>query len=99
VFGPLKTSYREQVERLFRGGADAIAKQHFTLLYSHARDAAMTPRNMDKTTSRKAQKQKDSAKPVAERVKKPPYQVELEVAERQIAASGYSDYCSVLCFA
>jgi hypothetical protein len=243
VFGPLKTAYREQVERLFRGGADTIGKQHFTLLYSHARDAAMTPRNicsgwskaglfplnpdrvlrslakpqgeagqspsqahapsqadsshvppktptsasgldvmrqkleeilgtidahesrlhiqkivnaaeqsltgctllqeknqaliiqnreekirkstkatkvgtakimsyedivqakakrdekLDKTTSRKAQKQKDSAKPVAEPVKKSPYQVELEVAERQIAASEYSDYCSVLCFA
>jgi hypothetical protein len=234
VFGPLKTAYRDQVERLFRRGADTIGKQHFTLLYSHARDAAMTPRNirsgwskaglfplnpdrvlrslakpqgeagqspsqahapsqaptsaswldvmrqkleeilgtidehesrlhiqkivnaaeqsltgctllqeenqaliiqnrekkirkstkatkvgtakimsyedivqakakrdekLDKTTSQKAQKQKDSAKPVAEPVKKPPYQVELEVAERQIAASEYSDYCSVLCFA
>jgi hypothetical protein len=46
VFGPLKTAYREQVERLFRGGADTIGKQHFTLLYSHAREAAMTARNI-----------------------------------------------------
>jgi hypothetical protein len=52
-----------------------------------------------KTTSRKPRKQKGSAKPVAEPVKKPSYQVELEVAERQIAVSEYSDYCSVLCFA
>ncbi|GAB7336815.1 hypothetical protein MBLNU13_g11324t1 [Cladosporium sp. NU13] len=243
VFGPLKTAYREQVERLFRGGADTIGKQHFTLLYSHAREAAMTPRNIGagwskaglfplnpdrvlrsmakppdeagqsfsqahapsqadsplvppktptsasglnamrekldeiigaidehesrlhiqkivnaaeqsltgcallqeenqaltiqnrekkirkstkatkvgtakimsyedivqakakrdekvvKATSRKSRKQKGSAKPVAESVKKPPYQVELEVAERQIASSEYSEYCSVLCFA
>jgi hypothetical protein len=46
VFGPLKTAYRKQVERLFRGGADMIGKQHFTLLYSHAREAAMTACNI-----------------------------------------------------
>jgi hypothetical protein len=46
VIGPLKTAYREQVERLFRGGADTLGKQHFTLLYKHARDTAMTPRNI-----------------------------------------------------
>lgn len=46
VFGPLKHAYREQVERLFRGGAGTIGKQHFTLLYSRARDIAMTPRNI-----------------------------------------------------
>lgn len=48
---------------------------------------------------RKLRKQKGCAKPVAESSKKPSYQVELEVAERQIAASEYSEYCSVLCFA
>jgi hypothetical protein len=243
VFGPLKTAYREQVERLFRGGADTIGKQHFTLLYSQAREAAMTPRNIRagwskaglfplnpdrvlrvlakppdeagqsssqahapsqadlphmtpktptsvsglnvmrqkldeilgaidehesrlhiqkivnaakqsltgcallqeenqaliiqnrekkirkstkatkvgtakimsyedivqakakrdekvvKATSRKSRKQKGAAKPVAESHKKPSYQVELEVAERQIAGSEYSEYCSVSCFA
>ena len=52
-----------------------------------------------KATSRKSRKQKGSAKSVAGPVRKPPYQVELEVAERQIAASEYSEYCSVLCFA
>jgi hypothetical protein len=46
VFGPLKTAYREQVERLFRGGAGTIGKQHFTLLYSRARSTAMTARNI-----------------------------------------------------
>lgn len=46
VFGPLKSAYREQVERLFRGGAGTIGKQHFTLLYSRARDIAMTTRNI-----------------------------------------------------
>lgn len=46
VFGPLKTAYREQVERLFRGGAGTIGKQHFTLLYSRARDIALTARNI-----------------------------------------------------
>lgn len=46
VFGPLKTSYREQAERLYRGGANTIGKQHFTLLYSRARQAAFTARNI-----------------------------------------------------
>jgi phosphopantothenoylcysteine synthetase/decarboxylase len=52
-----------------------------------------------KTTSRKQRKQKGPVRPVAEPVRKPSYQVELEVAERQIAVSEYSEYCSVLCFA
>ena len=46
VFGPLKTAYREQVENLYRGGADTVGKQHFTLLYSRARDRAFTIRNI-----------------------------------------------------
>ena len=46
LFGPLKTAYREQAERLFRGGADMIGKQHFTLLYDRARTVAFTPRNI-----------------------------------------------------
>jgi DDE superfamily endonuclease len=45
-FGPLKTTYREQAERLFRGGANMIGKQHFTLLYDRARTVAFTPRNI-----------------------------------------------------
>ena len=47
VFGPLKTEYREQVERLYRGGAKTVGKQHFTSLYSRARDQALTPRNIE----------------------------------------------------
>jgi DDE superfamily endonuclease len=46
VFGPLKTAYREQVEQLYRGGANTVGKQRFTLLYSRARDVAFTSRNI-----------------------------------------------------
>lgn len=46
IFGPLKTAYRDQVERLLRGGANNIGKKHFTLLYSKARQAAFTSRNI-----------------------------------------------------
>jgi hypothetical protein len=45
-FGPLKTAYRGQVEQLYRGGANTVGKQHFTLLYSRARDTAFTVRNI-----------------------------------------------------
>lgn len=46
VFGPLKTSYREQVERMERGGVNTIGKQHFTYLYSPARENSLTKRNI-----------------------------------------------------
>lgn len=46
MFGPLKTAYREEVERLYRGGANTIGKQHFTLLYARARETAFTSRNI-----------------------------------------------------
>ncbi|KAF2184521.1 DDE-domain-containing protein, partial [Zopfia rhizophila CBS 207.26] len=46
VFGPLKTAYREQVERLYRGGANTVGKEHFTSLYSPARAKALTPKNI-----------------------------------------------------
>jgi hypothetical protein len=46
VFGPLQTAYREQVEQLYRGVAGVVGKQHFTLLYSHARKAAFTQSNI-----------------------------------------------------
>lgn len=45
VFGPLKTAYQE-VERLYRGGANTVGKQHFTLFYSRARETAFTSRNI-----------------------------------------------------
>ncbi|KAF2721187.1 hypothetical protein K431DRAFT_320483 [Polychaeton citri CBS 116435] len=35
-----------EVERLYRGGANTISKQHFTLLYSKARQVAFTARNI-----------------------------------------------------
>ena len=46
AFAPLKTSYRDEVERLNRGGVDNIGKQHFTYLYKPARDRALTRRNI-----------------------------------------------------
>jgi hypothetical protein len=46
VFAPLKTAYREQVERLERGGVNTIGKEHFTSLYSPARERAFTPKNI-----------------------------------------------------
>jgi hypothetical protein len=47
VFGPLKTAYRERVEDLYFGGANAIGKQHFTLLYRQSRGVAFTPGNIE----------------------------------------------------
>ena len=45
VFAPLKAAYRDEAERLFRG-VNTIGKQHFTSLYSHAREKAFTERNI-----------------------------------------------------
>jgi hypothetical protein len=44
VFASLKAAYRDQVERLYRGGADTVGKEHFTSLYSPARARAFTKR-------------------------------------------------------
>ena len=46
VFSPLKAAYREQVERMERGGVNTIGKQHFTYLYSPARERALTKKNI-----------------------------------------------------
>lgn len=46
VFAPLKAAYCDQVERLERGGIGTIGKQHFTYLYSPARERALTKRNI-----------------------------------------------------
>lgn len=46
VFSSLKIAYREEVERLYRGGANMIGKQHFTLLYDRARRKAINSRNI-----------------------------------------------------
>ncbi|PVH73962.1 DDE-domain-containing protein, partial [Cadophora sp. DSE1049] len=46
VFPRLKDIYREEAERLFQGGANTVGKQHFTSLYSHAREKAFTKRNI-----------------------------------------------------
>jgi hypothetical protein len=46
AFGPLKTAYRDQVERLERGGVNTIGKEHFTCLYKPARERALTPKNI-----------------------------------------------------
>ena len=51
MFGPLKAAYRDQVERLERGCVGTgcvgtIGKEHFTYLYSPARNQALTSRNI-----------------------------------------------------
>jgi hypothetical protein len=46
VFAPLKAAYREQVDRLERGGVNTIGKEHFTTLYSPARERAFTSKNI-----------------------------------------------------
>ena len=46
VFGPLKTAYRDEVERLYRGGFDTVGKEHFTSLYEPARNRALTKGNI-----------------------------------------------------
>jgi hypothetical protein len=46
VFAPLKDAYRDEVDRLFRGGTNIIGKEHFTSVYSLARERAFTKRNI-----------------------------------------------------
>ena len=46
VFAPLKTAYRDEVERLYREGLDTINKEHFTSLYKPARERALCKRNI-----------------------------------------------------
>lgn len=46
VFAPLKIAYRDNAERLERGGVNTVGKQHFTSLYSPARDTAFIKRNI-----------------------------------------------------
>jgi len=46
VFILLKAAYREQVDRLKRRGVNIIGKEHFTILYSPARERAFTFKNI-----------------------------------------------------
>jgi len=46
VFAPLKAAYRGEAERLLRGGANTVGKQHFTSLYSPARIKAFTKKKI-----------------------------------------------------
>ena len=46
LFAPLKAAYRDQVDRLEQGGVNTIGKEHFTALYSPARKAAFTSKNI-----------------------------------------------------
>jgi hypothetical protein len=46
VFAPLKAAYREQAKRLEWGGVNTISKEHFTSLYSPAREKAFTSKNI-----------------------------------------------------
>jgi DDE superfamily endonuclease len=38
VFGPLKAAYRDEAEQFYRRGANTVGKEHFTALYSAARE-------------------------------------------------------------
>jgi len=42
----LKTAYRDEVDRLNRGGVDTVGKENSTYLYSPARDRALNKRNI-----------------------------------------------------
>ena len=46
VFGPLKAANRDQVERFCQGGVNTLGKQHFTYLYSPAREKAFSKKNI-----------------------------------------------------
>ena len=46
VFASLKAAYRDQVDRLERGGVNTIGKQHFTSLFSPARERTFTSKNI-----------------------------------------------------
>ena len=46
VFKPLKDAYRDEVERLERGCVGKIGKEHFTYLYSPAREQVLTARTI-----------------------------------------------------
>jgi hypothetical protein len=46
VFSSLKGIYRDKADTLFRGGANTVGKEHFTSLYSPAREKALTKRNI-----------------------------------------------------
>ena len=46
VFASLKTAYRDEVERLYRGDLDSVGKEHFTSLCMRARERALTKRNI-----------------------------------------------------
>ena len=45
-FCVLKTYYRQEVEKLFRGGSKTIQKAHFTLLYNRVRQKAFKGANV-----------------------------------------------------
>ena len=46
VIASLKVAYHEQVDQLERGGVNKISKQHFTSLFSPAREKAFTLKNI-----------------------------------------------------
>ncbi len=46
VFGPLKITNRDNVERIQQGGVNSVGKEHFTSLYRPARETTFTKRNI-----------------------------------------------------
>ena len=43
---PSEGAYRDLTERFYRGGANTVGKEHFTALYSAAREKTLTPHNI-----------------------------------------------------
>jgi len=46
VFASLKAAYCDEADRLSRRSTNTVGKQHFTSLYSPAREKAFTKRNI-----------------------------------------------------
>lgn len=46
VFGSVKLAYREEAEKLLRGGSKNVSKEHFPILYSKTRDKGITESNI-----------------------------------------------------
>jgi hypothetical protein len=84
----LKTAYREQVERLYRGGVKTVGKQHFTSLYSRAREHALTSRNIKSGWSKTGLYPFSPAK-VLEGIQKP--LAELRIAKDDEIAQPYTE--------
>jgi hypothetical protein len=90
VFAPLKAAYRDEVERLFQGGVNTVGKEHFTLLYSPARDKAFSKRNIMQAWAATGLFPFNPDR-VLRRTPKPPAQLALPRSEETTGNSGMPD--------